>query len=345
MPRRAESAYIPLVKITIDDVAREAGVSLATVSRALRGLPNVAPATRERVQAAADALGYRPDPSASRLAAGSTSTIGLLAGNVDSWFAGRMLSGVEGVLAGEGFDLLLAIADRSHPSAVVDRVRELAPRVDGLLLVDLLLEDEEVEAVVESARVVVTAGSRTERFDSVLIDNFDAAAQVGRHLARLGHRRVAMVDGEPGVAIVHSAPFERARGFRAGLAEEGVEVMETAYGEFTTQGGVDAGLRLLSARETPTAIFAFSDEMAFGVLQAARSLGVRVPEDLSVVGFDDHDLADLLGLTTVRQDVAALGALAARRVLDQLEGAGAPIHEVAPTTLVVRGSTGPAPAR
>lgn len=332
------------MKITIDDVAREAGVSLATVSRALRGLPNVAPATRERVRATAEALGYRPDPSAARLAAGSTSTIGLLAGNVDSWFAGRMLAGVERVLVAEGFDLLLSIADRSHPSAVVDRVRALAPRVDGLLLVDLHLEEEEVEAVAESAPVVVTAGSRTERFDSVLIDNFDAAAQVARHLTRLGHRRVAMVDGEPGVAIVHSAPFERARGFRAGLAEAGVEVMETTYGEFTTRGGVDAGMRLLAAKETPTAIFAFSDEMAFGVLQAARALGARVPEDLSVVGFDDHDLADLLDLTTVRQDIVELGGLAARRVLDQLDAPGAPIHDVAPTTLVVRGSTGPAPA-
>lgn len=343
MQNTSESAYIALVKVTIDDVAKESGVSLATVSRALRGLPNVAPATRERVRRAADALGYEPDPSAVRLAAGTTSTIGLLAGNVDSWYAGRMLAGVERVLVDEGFDLLLSIADRSHPRAVVDRVRSLNRRVDGLLLLDLHLEDEEAEAIAEMVSTVVTAGSRTDRFDSVLIDNFEAASTVARHLLRLGHTRVAMIDGEPGVAIEHSAPFERARGFRAGLAESGLEVMETAYGEFTTRGGVDAATRLLGAREAPTAIFAFSDEMAFGVLRAARALGIGVPEELSVVGFDDHDLADLLDLTTVRQDVVELGSLAARRVLDQLEAPGTPIHEVAPTTLAVRGSTGPAP--
>lgn len=329
------------MRVTIDDVAREAGVSLATVSRALRGLPNVAPATRERVQATAEVLGYRPDPSASRLAKGSTATVGLLAGQIDSWFAGRILAGVEGVLVDEDYDLLLSIADRSHPSAVVDRVRALSQRVDGLLLLDVHLEEEEVEAIEHLAGVVVTAGSRTDRFDSVLIDDFDAAAQVARHLARLGHRRIAMVDGAPDVAIRHAAPFERARGFRSGLAESGIEVMETAYGEFTMRGGIDAGMHLLSARETPTAVFAFSDEMAFGVLKAARLLGVRVPEDLSVVGFGDHDLADLLDLTTVRQDVVALGANAARRVLDRMRMSGAPIHETVPTTVVVRASSGP----
>lgn len=337
------SAYIAVVKVTIDDVAKASGVSLATVSRALRGLPNVAPATRARVREAAEALGYEPDPSAVRLAAGTTSTIGLLAGNVDTWYAGRMLAGVERVLVAEGFDLLLSVADRSHPSAVVDRVRSLRRRVDGLLLVDLHLEHEEAEVVAGLVPTVVTAGSRTDLFDSVLIDNFEAAAAVARHLVRLGHRRIAMVDGVPGVAIDHSAPFERARGFRAGLAEAGIEPMETAYGEFTTGGGLAAGMRLLGAKETPTAVFAFSDEMAFGLLRAARSLGVRIPDDLSVVGFDDHDLADLLDLTTVRQDVVELGALAARRVLDRVEEPGAPIHEVAPTTLAVRGSTGPVP--
>ncbi len=327
--------------VTIDDVAREAGVSLATVSRALRGLPNVAPETRRRVQEVADRLGYRADPSASRLAAGRSRTIGLLAGGIHSWYAGRVLAGVEAVLAERGYDLLLSIVVRDHPSALVDRVVSMEKRADALLLLDLFVEDEEVEAMAASFDVVVTAGSRTARFDSLVIDNFEAARQVARHLARLGHERVAMIDGDPGVAIEYSAAFERARGFRAGLAEQGLDVMETAFGGFTTQGGTEAALRLLTAKVTPTAIFAFSDEMAFGVLKAAESLGLSVPGGLSVVGFDDHDLANLLDLTTVRQDVVELGALAARRVLAQLEDPSTALHEVIPTTLVVRGSTAP----
>lgn len=320
-------------------------MSLATVSRALRGLPNVSPATRRRVLEAATTLHYRPDPNASRLAAGASQTIAVFAPAFHSWYLGGVLAGVESVLSRHGFDLLLRSALRTTPTGLVDAVMGVRGRVDALLLVDVNPEEEELEPLAALERPVVTLGSRAPGFDSITIDNRGAARAVAHHLANLGHRRVALVDGEPDLAMQYTASYERRLGFREGLAEHGIEPVLAESGGFSVEGGVEAFGAIVASAEQPTAVFCFSDEMALGMLAAARRHGFDVPGDLSIVGFDDHELARAFALTTVRQDVSDLGSLAARRLLGRIGEGGGPTHEVVEVPLVVRETTGRSPVR
>lgn len=316
-------------------------MSLATVSRALRGLPNVSPATRERVTAAAEALHYRPDPNASRLAAGTSRTIAVLAPAFHHWYLGRVLAGVEAVLTRNDFDILLRAAVRTTPTGVVDGLLALRGRVDAVLLIDFHLEEEELDAAAAFGKPIVTLGARVHGFDSITIDNAGAARAVAHHLVNLGHRSIAMVDGDSDLAMQYTAPFERRVAFREGLAEHGLQPVVETSGGFSVDGGVEAFSTIMAAPEPPTAVFCFSDEMALGLLGAARRAGLAVPGDLSIVGFDDHDLAEAMGLTTVRQHVSDLGALAARRLLDRISDPRGPSHEVVEVGLVVRETTGP----
>lgn len=328
------------MRATIDDVARAAGVSLATVSRALRGLPNVSPATRQRVLDAAESLHYRPDPNASRLAAGASHSLGVLAPGFHSWYVGGVLAGAESVLSRRGFDLLLRSAVRDTPTSVVQSILALRGRVDALLLVDVHLEDDELEEVARFGHPILTLGSRTRGIDSLTIDNREAGRAVANHLVNLGHRRIALVEGDPDLAMEHASGFERRAGFRDALAEHGLEPLAIVNGGFSVQGGGEAFTELWALSERPTAVFCVSDEMALGLLATARRQGISVPGELSVVGFDDHDLAEAEDLTTVRQDVPELGMLAARRLLARIADGGGPTHEVVEVTLVVRSSTG-----
>lgn len=327
---------------TIEDVAARAQVSVATVSRALRGLPNVAPSTRARVEAAATELRYRPDPNASRLAAGNSGAIGVAVPFLGAWYFSQVLAGVEAVLAPAGYDLLVYCAagpeDRRRFLSDALPVRK---RVDGLVLVDIHLPDPDADAWAASGVCVVTIGQRTSRFPSVLIDNRAAAASAVRHLVELGHREIAMIDSEDD-RYHFTVPELRRRGCEDVLDEAGLRLRDdhVAHALFTVDSGRAAMLQLLDAPVPPTAVFAASDEMAIGALQAARDRGVDVPGDLSVVGFDDHDLSGAFGLTTVRQPVVDIGGRAASLLLAEL-AAGAPggEHVVMPTELVVRSST------
>lgn len=318
-------------------------MSLATVSRALRGLPNVSPATRDRVLAVAEALHYRPDPNASRLAAGATRTIAVLSPAFHTWYLGGVLAGVEGVLSEHGYDLLLRAALRTTPTGVVDALEAIRGRADAVLLVDLYLEDEEVEVLADLRQPIITLGSRVNGHDSITVANRDAARSVAHHLVNLGHRRIGVIDGDPDLSKQYASSFERRIGFREGLAEHGLEPVVVANGGFSIAGGVEAFDAIMSEARRPTAIFCFSDEMALGALTAARRSGFDVPRDLSVVGFDDHELAGPMGLTTVAQGVSDLGALAARKLLSRIDHGVGPTHEVVEVSLVVRETTSVAP--
>jgi LacI family transcriptional regulator, repressor for deo operon, udp, cdd, tsx, nupC, and nupG len=328
---------------TIEDVARVAGVSLATVSRALRGLPNVATITRERVQKVADELGYRPDPNASRLATGRSRTIGIAVPFISQWYFAQVVAGVEAVLAEQGYDLLLISVGTDE--AKVRFVREwpnLQRRIDALIIVDVDLDSDELTMFEQDQAVVATIGYDFGSFSAVTIDNRAAAQLAVAHLLGLGHRRIGLIGGDPDGPMSFVVPEERRIGYSAALAalDLPVDPALEAPGSFTLEGGAEAMRQLLALSDPPTAVFAMSDEMAFGAMRTAREMGLRVPEDMSIVGFDDHEFSSVMGLTTIRQPVSESGATAARQVLDALTTEGTTAHHRAATHLIVRSSTG-----
>lgn len=329
---------------SIGDVAARAGVSVATVSRALRGLPNVAPSTRERVLAAAAELRYVADPHASRLAAGRTRTVGIVVPLLTPWFFTQVVSGTEAVLAAAGYDVLLY-----NVGGADGRERFLAElpfrkRVDGVIVIDLPLSEQEQGRFAETGLPCVLVGVTSTRFPSVTIDNVAAARKAVQHLVELGHERIALISGLPDEPFEFKAPLERRAGYRQVLAEAGLSPRPEldVPGNFSTQGGEEAMAHLLAGGHPPTAVFAESDEMAIGALEGVRDAGLGVPQHVSVVGFDDHDMAQYVGLTTVRQPVSEQGEVAAGLLLECMRGGdAAPSSVVMPTTLVVRTTTGP----
>ena len=214
-------------------------------------------------------------------------------------------------------------------------------RVDGLVLADLRLDDDEIEELQSVGAAVATIGARYVPFSSVMIDNRAAAVLAVQHLIDLGHRRIGLIGGAPTIPSPNSVPHERRAGYHLALGATGIALdsaLETAS-DFTVGGGATGMRRLLSLSTPPSAVFAMSDEIAMGAMQVVRQAGLRIPGDLSIIGFDGHDLAGVAGLTTIRQPVERSGALAARFIIDAIqEGTGAQ-HAVEDVELIVRSTT------
>ena len=326
---------------SIEDVAKRAGVSIATVSRSLRGLPDVAAATRDRVLAAAQELDYVASPFAARLASGRSSTLGVVVPFVNRWFFAEVLGSVESVLSKAGYDLLLHNLADSEGRAQFFSALPVRKRVDAVLVVSLALTDDEVAALTTLKLPVGVLGVKHPGMFSVRIDDISAARAAVDHLLSLGHRRIALIGGDTDDPMRFTPPHHRGTGYRQALADAGVAAdpaMEV-LGYFTVEGGEAAMERLLAVPEPPTAVFAESDEMAYGAIRAIRRRGLRVPEDVAVIGFDDHATADLLDLSTIRQPVAEQGAVLAQQLLNSLAGDIEACDIVLDTELVVRGST------
>ncbi|MEE6257347.1 LacI family DNA-binding transcriptional regulator [Plantactinospora sonchi] len=342
----------------IDDVARLAGVSTATVSRALRGLPTVSEATRRRVRLAAEQLGYTASPSASRLAGGKTGTVAVLVPRIGAWFPGVVVDAAEELLRPAGYDLLLHhVGGPDHARQRLPRTADLPKRVDAVLLVGTpaLVSAAPVFAAPEyggRARalpgVTVAAGAPVPGWSSVGIDDVAAARIATEHLLTLGHRRIVCLSGDPADQFTHPGDLDRRWGYREAMQAAGTP--PEAIVEVVARGGVDGGRQAtasLLARPgpTPTAIMATCDEMAMGALVALRRAGLRVPADVSVIGVDGHEFARIVGLTTVAQPAAELGRLAVGTLLDRLAGRsrgdGVPERHILPTRLVLRDSTAP----
>lgn len=329
---------------TIEDVAREARVSVATVSRALRGLPNVAPSTRARVLGAAERLHYVADPTAVRLAGGRRLALGLVVPMLGQWFYSRLYSGIETVATLNGYDVLPFAL--SGPGGV-DRFLEELPyrkRVDGLIVADAPFAAPELERVGETGEALVTLGMLVPGIPGVSVDNVAVGRIATEHLLGLGHRRIAIIGGLEDDPFHFSIPRERYRGYHEALEAAGVEADPALAvpGHFSADGGAEAMHILLERVRPPTAVFACSDEMAIGAMQVARDAGLGVPEDLSVIGVDGHDLSAYVGLTTIEQDVTGQGEKVAELMLDRLRGdqdPGEEAHVVRPTRLVVRRTT------
>ena len=348
MPRAAGAE-----RSTIEDVAHAAGVSVATVSRALRGLPNVAVSTRARIEEVARGLNYRPDPNASRLATGRSRAVAVVVPFINSWYFANIIAGVEAVCTDGGYDVLvLTTPSAATRSDAVAGPIGLDRRVDGMIFVEVALGHDDIAEFERLGVAVVTMGQRIDAFPSINVDNVAIGRIAGQHLVGLGHRRIGVVAGQAEDPVNFDVPRQRIDGMREALAAVGgrLDAKLVASGQFTIDGGYRAAMTLLTRTPRPTALFALSDEMAIGVLLATRDLRLDIPGDVSLVGVDDHECAEVMGLTTVRQDVVEHGATAARALLRQvLAPAGATSGTlrrraspaVSPTQLVVRRSTRP----
>ena len=319
------------------------------MSRALRGLDRVSPETRARVLAAATELRYVPSPHAASLKSGKTAVIGVVVPFLTRWFFAHLIDGAEALLRQDGYHLLVFnIGDRGQQRTLVLDQQLLAKRLDGILVLSADLDPHEVALLDGLGLPLVTVGLDLPGRDRVGIDDVQAADVAMTHLLELGHRRIAYLSGDPAEDVHIATAVHRMAGVQAAASRAGVELAPDLllHGDWTVAGGVAAGERLLARRSPPTAVLAASDEMAIGVLHAARCRGVSVPGCLSVVGIDDHEMSFTHDLTTVRQQVREQGRAAAMLLLDALAGrtAGARRDVILPTELVVRGSTAP-PAR
>jgi LacI family repressor for deo operon, udp, cdd, tsx, nupC, and nupG len=334
------------VGITIRDVAAAAGVSTATVSRALRGLPNVDGETRERVKKIASTLDYVISPSASRLASGRTGSIAVITPYIARWFFSEVIAGAESVMQQAGMDLLLMnVGDYQNGGSRIPPTPRIRRRVDGILIVALPPQDPDLESIVNLGMPTAMIGGVTPGIDCVVIDDVAAARKATEYLISLGHSRIALISGKSGAARF-TAGSQRERGYRAVMAEHFLveDPMLEVSGHFTIEGGESGMDALLNQLNPPTAVFAMSDEMAFGAIRSLRTHGLEPGRDVSIVGIDDHPMSSYLGLTTIAQPVADLGKKAGERLLVQLAGSdslgGNDRVTQLPTELMVRSSTG-----
>lgn len=308
------------------EVAELAGVSPATVSRALRGIPGVSASTKAAVQRAAAELGYVPSASASALARGRTNTIGVMSQSIARWFFTAVIEGADDVIRSAGYEVLLVPLDETAgPAAVAHHFRSLRKRVDGVLGLNAPLPEN--RPVVQAVQLpLVTVGSVLEGVSGVLVDDVEVGYLATRHLTDLGHRRIAFLGLDPSDSFGLAVANHRHDGYLRALREANLASDPELLGTtgFDVEGGV-AALEELMVRadwqrhRLPTAVVAVSDEVAMGVLYAARQLGIQVPQELSVVGVDDHDLAYLFDLTTICQPVREQGRIAADMLVRLLD--------------------------
>ncbi|WP_037971758.1 LacI family DNA-binding transcriptional regulator [Streptomyces sp. NRRL WC-3742] len=342
---------------TSEDVARLAGVSQATVSRTFSGSARVSEATRAKVEAAATALGYVPDAAAQSLVTATSRTIALnafgneallsLLSRPDLYFYIGVLRALQEHAALAGYDLLMPSTpdrpDRSDGAGYIRRLR--SRKVAGVISLGAPL-DTRRQALLESGMptVFIDAAGSGPRATHVSSDNVDGARQAVRHLLELGHRKIARI----AVPETVLPGRDRAAGARAALADAGVleDPRLVVPSDWTPEGAYDATTILLAGGVEFTAVVAESDIEAFAVIHALTDHRRRVPEDVSVIGFDDLDLCTLMrpALTTVHQDVHRIGARAVEALLHTIEQGGAPDPIVVPARLVVRDSTAPPPA-
>ena len=323
------------------DVARQAGVSIATVSRALRDMPGVSRPTRERIQAIAHDLSYVVSPEASALSRGATGRVAIVMPQLDAWFYGAMLAGMAPVLRGAGLDMLVYQVEGEEQRTRFLRELPARRKADAIVLTALPMAQTEVERLDLMGVHVVVAGGELRDHPHVRIDEHEAGRLAVQHLVDLGHSRVAMIRTSDTDGTAWSSDVLRVQAWRETLADAGVEATDELL--VTEPYGVDAGARamrrLLALPDRPTAVFAYSDELAFAAILCARASGLRVPEDLSVVGVDGHPLGDLLDVSTVDQDVAGQGRLAAELAVALVAGERQVADVEVACRLLDRGST------
>jgi LacI family transcriptional regulator len=311
-------------KSTINDVARLAGVSKRTVSRVINNSPKVGKATRERIQKIIDELGYSPNAQARGLAARRSYLLGMIYDNPDALYINDVQRGVLSVCREFGYELVVHPCDMKAETLTSEAVNFVSrSKLDGVIILPPVSENNDLAGALAKANVnyVRLASIALDSAEHVVISNErSAAAAMAEYLLELGHRRIGYIAGPKGMKSTR----ERLEGFCDALEKHGCKPDKgmLARGAYTFESGIECARRLLANAEPPTAIFASNDEMAVGAINAAQDMGLNVPGDLSVAGFDDSILASRImpSLTTIRRPVREMASLATTKLIASIDG-------------------------
>ena len=332
---------------TIHDVARAAGVGIGTVSRVINNSPGVKAATREKVLAAIAQLDFKPHPIARSMISKRTGSIGIIVPFFTRPFFMEVLCGIEKAITPLNKEIVLYNVEtdiqRDHYFSDLPMHR----KVDGLLIISLSPDDSFALRFKELGMPVVLIDAYSPHLTSLIVDNIEGAYHAVKYLLELGHRCIGFINGFKEGDFKFNQPNDRLIGFHRALGEAGLlfepELIVTAG--WNRQGGKEAALQLLSLKKRPTAIFAASDLLAVGVLEAAKALNIPVPAELSVIGFDGIELSELLELSTIQQPMKQMGELSVSKLLEQIEcPQWTPELIRLQTTLIVRSTTAKARA-
>ncbi|WP_282939812.1 substrate-binding domain-containing protein [Paenibacillus sp. RC67] len=307
---------------TIKDVAKAADVSVATVSRVLHNLAGYSDKTRQKVMRAVEELGYQPNAIARGLVNKRTQTIGVLFPDVSSSFSSDILRGIEEIAQEKGFSVIVCntAEEGKRTMKYLQVLRE--KQVDGIVFTSEVLKDEYFQAIKEMRVPVILVNTMSQKFmiPYVKVDDRQAAYHATDYLIQKGHREIAMLTGSMKDQI---AGFPRFDGYRQALADNGIEFDESrvACGDFELESSRKAMKKLLAEASPFTALFAASDEMAIGAMRAALEQGLKIPDDISIIGYDDLKFARMVypPLTTIHQPLTAMGRLASEKLITLIE--------------------------
>ena len=329
--------------VTIGDVARKAGVGRGTVSRVLNSKPNVDPETRARVQAVIDELDFVPSAAARRLSLGRSQTVGVVVPFLTRPSVVERLRGIELSLVAAGLDMITMNVESAERRDAVLRTIARPERIDGLILMSITPHEEELARIQATGLPLVLLDAHHRSVPRVVMDDVDGGRIAARHLLELGHRRLGFIGDVPRPGFGFSSSRLRLRGVEQALREEGLAIRSDHLGlaEHSRPSARTSAAAILTRPDRPTGIVVASDTEAIGVLEAASALGLEVPGDLSVVGYDDVEAADFVGLTTIHQPLTESGERAVARLEALIAGNDeGPMREVMPVSLVVRRTTG-----
>ena len=329
---------------TIYDVAERADVGIATVSRVLNDSPRVRETTRARVLAAIEELGYRPSASARRTSLRKTLAIGVIAPFFTRPSFVERLRGIEAAVAEREFDLIVHNVESPEKRDACFRKAPRRQRVDGLIIMSLSPTDEDVRYFQELSIPVVLVDARHPALNRVVVDDVTGGELATQHLIKLGHERIAFVGDHLENPFGFISSRDRFNGYRTALIKAGLDLRpdyhcQGEHSHFQAQVFTE---ELLDLPEPPTAIFASSDTQALGCLEAIRKRGLHSPEDISVVGYDDIEVAAYLGLSTIHQPLYEAGLRSVELLLDTLERPNrTPVAVLLPVSLMIRNTSGP----
>ncbi len=330
--------------VTIQDVAKASGVSVSTVSRVLNGKVDVADETQARIVSVIANLGYTSNLAARSMRSHKKNLIGLVVPDIGFPYSIEIMKGINQAIAESTYDLLVYTTGDVQKSEAASHEQHYVSLLNNSLTDGVIIVASAASDFITNAPIVaVDPHALKPNYPSVQGTNYQGALDIMEYLLGLGHRRIGFICGRPEI----NSAGRRLLGYRDALTRAGVEVDESLIlpGDFTTPGGHERGLQLLSMDNPPTAIFAANDQSAIGVFQAAEELGLRVPQDVSIVGFDNITEAKYLGLTTIDQRLAEMGYVAVQMLLKLIKNEPLDdlIHKI-PTQLLVRSSSS-APSR